>query len=475
MLGKNKFSRIILKLVCFSLLLTTALPAVALTFDPNYIISDAEINDYTTMTPEQIQKFLTTKGSYLANYVAVDLDGNVKSASELIYDRATTNKLNPQFLLVLLQKEQGLIEDDSPRTSQLDWATGYGCPDGSGCNTRWQGFFKQINSASLQFRDYLDNPHLYNYRVSETYIIQDKTSQNSLNITEVKPINVATAALYNYTPHVYNGNYNFWKLWQNYFTKNYPDGSLLQEKGQSGVWLIQYDKKRAFMSKAALVSRYDSNKIIQVSHSDLEKYDDGDPIKFAQYSLLRSPKGTVYLLIDDTKRGITSSAVFKKIGFNKEEIIDVSLDDLNQLPDGQPITEKDLYPTGALLQDNKSGGVYFVYSGFKYPIWSKELLAINFPKKKIISVKPEELKGWQTGDPVKIKDGELVKTQSNPTVYIISNGEKLPITSEEAFIGLGYKWNQIQTVSDKILSLHPLGKPVDIISTNQSNVKLAIK
>jgi len=36
--------------------------------------------------------------------------------------------------------EQSLIEEESPTQRQLDWATGYGCPDGGSCNPRWQGF-----------------------------------------------------------------------------------------------------------------------------------------------------------------------------------------------------------------------------------------------------------------------------------------------------------------------------------------------
>lgn len=460
-----------MKIICSCLILSVALPASALTFDPNYIISDSEITDYTTLNLEQIQYFLVRYDSYLANYITVDNDGQAKSAAQIIYERSVNNKLNPQFILVLLQKEQGLVEDEAPQPSQLDWAAGYGCPDSGGCNSRWQGFFKQVNSATLQFRDYLDNPHLYNYKKNVTYVFQDKTGDN-LNITEVTPINYATASLYNYTPHVYSGNYNFWRLWQEYFTKNYPDGALLQEKGSPGIWLIQYDKKRAFMSKAAFLSRYNLDKVIEVTHNDLEKYETGDPIKFAQYSLLRSPKGTVYLLVDDTKRGITSSAVFKKIGFNKEEVVDVDWSDLNLIPESQPITEKDIYPTGALLQNNKTGGVYFVYAGLKYPLLGKELLTINFPKKKIIPTKPQELEAWPTGDPIKIKDGELVKATGNSSVYVISNGQRRAIASAEAFVGLGYKWEYVKTVSEKVLSLHPEGEPLDIVTTKQPEVKL---
>ena len=200
-------------------------------FDPNYVISDFEVLNYDSMDLNEIQEFLEDKGSYLANYKIksctkkdilnkTECSGKMMSGAEIIYDRAITNKINPKFLIVLLQKEQSLIEDSSPKQSQLDWATGYGCPDGgNGCLPNWKGFWKQINSASLQFIDYMENPNLYTYKAGETYTFTNPYSTTEKETTLVTPANQATAGLYNYTPHVYNGNYNFYKIWQRYFTR----------------------------------------------------------------------------------------------------------------------------------------------------------------------------------------------------------------------------------------------------------------
>ncbi len=128
--------------------LLTAKNAFAGDFNPNNIISDAEILDSAAMTLNDIQNFLKNKASFLANYSCPNADGIVKTATEIIYDAAANNydcdgivlndsastlekkakcrpiAINPRFLLALLQKEQSLIEDPSPKPSQLDWATG---------------------------------------------------------------------------------------------------------------------------------------------------------------------------------------------------------------------------------------------------------------------------------------------------------------------------------------------------------------
>jgi hypothetical protein len=462
----SRFKKIISLLVISAVLLPNFAFAE---FNPDYIISDEELVDYNSMSLAQIQRFLETKGGTLAWYVTTDTDGVTRPSAEIIWRIAQVYKINPKVLLVTLQKEQSLVTDTTPTQKQFDWATGYGVCDSCSMSDpniqKYKGFATQIDDTAAWKRWFLENASTLSWvkLPGQTYLI------DAYNVT---PNNLATAAFYTYTPH-YNGNYNFWKIWQDWFGKFFPDGTVLKEKDGAGIWLIQRGLKRQFSSYSAFISRYSPEKLITVPASELENYETGTPIKFADYSLLRSPHGTVYLLVGDEKRGFTSSEVFKTIGFNPEEIIDVSWEDLNNYPEGEPITLQSVYPVGALLQDKTTGGVYFVENGVKKPIWAKELLNLYFKNKKIISVAPDELAKYPTGEPVKLKDGELVMSQSSPTVYVISNGERRPIPTEEVFNSLGYKWENIVKVPDKILSLHLLGSPIYIggqteITTNNS-------
>jgi len=455
-LPQGTLSRFAIHLVIFILSAQVALAE----FNPNYIISDEEILDYNSMSKSEITAFLDARDGFLATYSTTNPDGKRMMASEIIYDRAQSNKISPKFIIVLLQKEQSLIESKSPRQSQLDWATGYGCPDGDSCNTRWKGLWKQINSATLQFKDYIDNPHLYSFKAGHTYTFSNPYSTLKQGDDVVTIMNKATAALYNYTPHVYNGNYNFHKIWQRYFTRTYPNGTLLQAKGEVGVWLLQDGKKRPFLSRGALVSRYDINKIISVKKSELDKYPTGRGIKFAQYSLIRSPRGTIFLIVDSKKRGISSSEAFRSIGFNPEEIIDASWDDINAYEDGAIITATSTYPTGALLQNKTTGGIYYVSEGEKAPLLDAVFLKTKFKKQSIIPIEPEKLDNYKTIAPYKFSDGELLSPDASPAVYIIAEGKKRPIVSGEAFVNMGYKWENILSVPQRIIDLYEYGDPI---------------
>lgn len=451
-------------------------------FNPSMLISDYDLLNFKSMTKDQIQRFLESKNSYLATYKTLNAYGQEKMASEIIYDAAVNNydctganlsdnpteeerklkcqtigTVNPQFLIVLLQKEQSLIESRTPRESQLDWATGYGCPDASACNPYFKGFGKQVNSAALQFRWYMLNPNSYNFKAGQTYTFRNQYGTINNDAIQVTIENKATAALYNYTPHVYNGNYNFWVIWNRYFpTQGYPNGTVL--KVNNDYWLIQYGQKRKFASISVLASRFDPAKAISVGESDLSAYEEGAPIKFHNYAIIMSPEGKLYLLVDDKKRLFSSNETFKKLGFNVEEVMNASWQDINSYQNGKDITIASAYPTGALLQNKKTGGVYFVIEETKAPIIDRIFLNTKFKGKNIIPVDESELNKYANVSPVRFDDGELIKDQSSPAVYLIQDGQKRAFSTGEIFESLGYKWSNIITVSEKVLNLYQNGE-----------------
>lgn len=452
-------------------------------FDYNLIISDQEITNSGAMSLSEIQKFLEDRGGYLATYRTTDYFGVIRSAAEIIYNAATNNydcsginvnnpqdfeetkakcrkiSINPRFLLVLLQKEQSLIESKSPRSSQLDWATGYGCPDNAPCGERWRGFGRQVNSAALQFYDYMVNPRHYRYQVGQSYTVSNAGSGYDPMV--IIPANRATAALYNYTPHVYNGNYNFWRIWQRYFTQVYPDGSLLQAENDEVVYLIQSGQKRPFASRGALVSRFDPRKIVVVKAADLQGYPTGEPIKFQQYALVQAPSGAIYLLVDDKRRGFVSQQAFAKMGFNRQEVVKGTWEELAAYKESTPITTTSTYPTGALLQNKKTGGVYWVEEGQKKPLLDRILLTTKFVNRRIIPTDEKDLEAYTNGDPVVFDDGNLIKVDGDANVYILDHGQKRLIASGRIFKYLGYNWHNIITINQQHFELYPLGQIIE--------------
>ncbi len=155
------------------------------------------------------------------------------SAAQIIYNAAQTYGLNPQALIVLLQKEQSLVTDTWPAVGQYQSATGYGCPDYVPCSSGYAGFSKQLYNAAWQFKQYRLSPGSYSYVANRNNNIQWSPIA-SCGSSTVYLQNQATAGLYNYTPYRPNqaalsagygtgdscsayGNRNFWLYFTDWF------------------------------------------------------------------------------------------------------------------------------------------------------------------------------------------------------------------------------------------------------------------
>ena len=434
--------------------------AQELVVNPHYLVSDSEMLDVYSMSLLDIERFLI-RGA-LDEYMGEDVDGEELSAAEIIFNAAHEFDLSPRFLLVLLQREQSLVEDDSLTQKQLDWAMGYAVCDNCSMNdpriAKFKGFGNQVYYAAQRIREsYLEDLESRGYTETGMGPGIEKTIDGTL----VTPVNNATAALYTYTPHLH-GNENFALIWDRWFTYEYVTGSLLQDKESGGIWLIQYGERRPITSRTAFYSRFNPNTIVQVSATTLEQYPIGSPISFPNYSLLRSPNGTVYLIVDDARRGFTSMEAFRSLGFSTDEIVDVEWEDLNSYIEGEPLTLTSSYAQGALLQDKTTGGVFWVENGEKHSIFSREILANRFSNAPITPASTEDLDTFEQGDAVLFQDGTLTGVPGSPDVFVISEGMRRPIADELTFYSFGWDWSQVVWTSERAVLEHPLGEPLEL-------------
>ncbi len=144
------------------------------------------LKDYTESVPNIINSGSDLcKGSIFAG---------VKSSSQIIAEVAQACSINPQTLLVLLQKEQSLVTDDWPWPVQYRSATGYGCPDTAPCDAEYYGFFNQVYQAAKAFQRYAANPNSYNYKANRNNYIYFNPNLGGCGGSNVFIQNQATAS-----------------------------------------------------------------------------------------------------------------------------------------------------------------------------------------------------------------------------------------------------------------------------------------
>ena len=197
-------------------------------FDAGNIITDSVFYNSAAMSDADIQTFLAAKESSCSTRADVDSPtclqyfrtttiakssqanlcsgyrgGLVQTAAQVIGGVARSCGVNPQVLLILLEKEQGLVTHTSPPSWRFRSATGMGCPDTAACDSQYYGFFNQVYGAARQFRLYNLHPDWYAHQAGTVNSIA-YSPQPGCGRKEVYIRNQATAGLYNYTPYVPN-------------------------------------------------------------------------------------------------------------------------------------------------------------------------------------------------------------------------------------------------------------------------------
>jgi hypothetical protein len=225
-------------------------------FDAGYIISDSRFYDSNAMTASQIQTFLnqqvptchpewdsspssvvclkdyktTTTSKANDSYCAGYTGGQNQSAAQVIDGVARSCGVSQQILLVLLQKENGLVTHSWPSPWRYKTAMGYGCPDTAACDSQYYGFFNQVYNAARQYKLYQAKTSSYQYRIGSNNIYWNPNSACGYSTVTIR--NQATAGLYNYTPYRPN---------QAALNAGYGDGDSCSSYGNRNFYLYYSD------------------------------------------------------------------------------------------------------------------------------------------------------------------------------------------------------------------------------------------
>lgn len=439
-------------------------------FDPNKLIDDAVFSDTQTFGgPAGIQKFLDSKNSVLANtapefltklkepqvamlkMVLDDPQPNLprlRTAAELIWDASKQSGINPQVLLVTLQKEQGLIttrqNDPVDRLQRaLDFSFGFGCPDSGGCSSLFPGFYFQLfGNLDSSGNRYLGAARSlmawFNTPEGRGPTLNGKTArvgdvielQNTLGgydgVLERQTImlqNRATAALYRYTPHVFNGNYNFQKYFTAWF--KYPNGTIMKLDGDALTYIIQNGSRLTLPQFVATARGLDLSKTIVVSPTEVASYPLAGIFGPADNTVVSIPgQAQKYVFIDNVKRP-ASDFVIAQRKLNPATALVMTAAEDALFKAGDMLTPTD----GTVLRGQTKPEVYLV-SGGTLKLFSGFTFGQYGVAKQISLVPDAELDTYPKDGFVPPKDGTIVKASNSAAVFEMVQGNKHPFSAE---------------------------------------------
>ncbi len=164
-------SRIVTALTLMSVAALLFLPALKTSaasyyYNKNNLVSDEKFTNYKAMSAASVQSFLNSKNSGLKNVKGTEHCSSVKqpyhwtyfshcgkqvSAATIIYEAGRAYHISQKAILATLQKEQSLVTDPSPSSSQVNCAMGYNSCSG------YSGFFRQVDNGAWQLREYIES------------------------------------------------------------------------------------------------------------------------------------------------------------------------------------------------------------------------------------------------------------------------------------------------------------------------------
>jgi hypothetical protein len=223
-------------------------------FNPGFIISDTVLYNGSALTESEIESFLVARTPHCApgivclsefrqDTVSRNADAicsayvgeQNESAASIIAKVGRACGISQAALIVLLQKEQSLIDDPAPTARAFNAATGYACPDTADCDVNYAGFYNQVYWAAWQLKRYTNPPTTDDFftwiPIDESHPIQYNPDPDC-GASPVTVRSQATAGLYYYTPYQPDsdvlagtddapcgafGNLNFWRIYSAWF------------------------------------------------------------------------------------------------------------------------------------------------------------------------------------------------------------------------------------------------------------------
>lgn len=417
-------------------------------FRPGNIISNEVFFNSATMSEAQIDSFLRQKvpqcqsgytclkdfrqstttrssDSYCSGYQG---EGS-ESAARIIFKVAQSCGINPQVLIVTLEKEQGLVTHTWPSDWRYTIAMGQGCPDTAACDTRYYGFYNQMYGAARQFKIYTENRYFTYYAPGKTWNLR-YSPDAACGSSPVYVENQATANLYYYTPYQPNaasiragygqgdgcstyGNRNFYQRFTDWFGSTQSRiGAIVQATGRSEVYLVMNGKKHHVTDIELLhLLRSRLGSVTSVPTQYVDELPEG--LAMSRY-VHDARTGTLFLLErDGTKHRFESAAQIATFGYPFSGYVDI---------DGRV---SDAFTTGtdvaSFAQISGQPEVYLLEGGQRRHIydWSAWEYVSRGLSRYIATLDPSPGAAIPVGPPY-LTPNTLVRAQSSGDVMLVT-------------------------------------------------------
>lgn len=427
-------------------------------YTPNSLISDDSFTGYG-YDGAGVASFLSEKGSWLKGYNIPeyqevpykyrDSNGNCQwayvsvrqfndvtgerlynySAADLIAKEGHDHGVNPQVLLVTLEKESSAISRSSVQSAPVEmWVLGYGWNDTmAGCGYNY-------DTARARAINYGGVGQQIAYSMSGLRSLYDRsgweTPFNTVDGTNITATNRATRALYLYTPYVHNGNHNFWRFYTLWFQTR-PTFSPTAYGWYAGRPHLVYNGQIWPFNDVGTFEHFLPGKAGEMSQLGSEHLN--LPVRHSLGRLIRkSGDGTIYYMLNGTRKHIKSERILNLYGWRMEDVVG-DVDD--KLIDAIPVNDPML---GILRVENSISPTYLQTRGENHKITDQAIFQDNWNFKwdEVAEVPPYVVNRITTTNNL-----GTIALSNEGTAYFMDKGKRYHIPDNNTAERWGLDWS----------------------------------
>jgi hypothetical protein len=222
------------------------------------------------------------------------------------------------------------------------------------------------------------------------------------------------------------------------------NGLLVRKRSNNKIYRIENGMKRPVIDFVFSQRGYNASEVVQEYENQLDQVPTGDPLPPLDGTLLKSPTNdTVYVTVQGITRPV-SYFVFTNRNYSFAAVQVISGADLKSLKLGDWYWPTD----GTMFTVGSSPTVYIMDNSVRRPVTYYVFLQRHLSFSKVIRITADEFSHIpQAADQYWLPplDGTLVKSSSSPTVYLIRNAMRNPL-SARAFAVRGFRFSSVVTL-----------------------------
>jgi len=183
--------------------------------------------------------------------------------------------------------------------------------------------------------------------------------------------------------------------------KNYPNNTLVKSFTRNRIYLIEKNKRRPiFSEKLFNLRKLNWSNIKLLSDRDLATYSLEEPLTYPNGTLIKGNGSEIYLIENKKRRHISSSLLFNQKGFKWEDVVQISQPELL----AHPLGERILFADNTLIKEEKAPPIYLIKNQKRHWVKTLEIFSIlGYKWEDIISLSPKELSYYAMGSVINSK------------------------------------------------------------------------